>query len=69
MVDIAAVVFTIGYWVSGGNGFAVTPIPDSEGLFSMVLAGGRIDPLPRCTTGAAGVFIAEEAETQRSAEK
>jgi hypothetical protein len=40
VVDIAAVVFTIAYWVSGGEGFAVMPSPYAKGLFSVVLTGG-----------------------------
>jgi hypothetical protein len=40
VADIAAVVFTIGYWVSGGDGFVVTPTPYAAELFTVVLAGG-----------------------------
>lgn len=40
VVDIAAVVFTIAYWISGGDGFAVMPTPYAKGLFSVVLTGG-----------------------------
>jgi hypothetical protein len=33
-------VFTIGYWVCGGDGFVVTPTPYAEDLFTVVLVGG-----------------------------
>ncbi len=41
VVDIAAVVFVIGYWVSDGDGFGVTPTPYADGMFSVVAAGGK----------------------------
>ena len=40
IADIAAVVFTIGYWISGSDGFCVAPTPYAEGLFSVVMVGG-----------------------------
>jgi len=36
LVDIDAVVFAIGYWVSGAPGIAVAPSPDAPGLFSVI---------------------------------
>jgi hypothetical protein len=40
VVDIAAVVFAISYWVSDTDGFVVTPTPYAEGMFSVVPTGG-----------------------------
>ncbi len=44
VVDIAAVVFRIGYWVSDADGLVVTPTPYAKGLFSVVLTGGGPGP-------------------------
>jgi len=40
VVDIDAVVFAIGYWVSGVEGIAAAPSPYAPGLYSMVTGGG-----------------------------
>jgi hypothetical protein len=42
MVDIGAVVFTIGYWVSGANGFAAVPALYAPGLFSVAGVGAAL---------------------------
>ncbi len=40
VVDIAAVVFTIGYWLSDAGGFGAMPTPYADGLYTVVLSGG-----------------------------
>jgi len=40
LLDIASVVFAVGYWISGRDGFGVAPASYAEGMWSVVLTGG-----------------------------
>jgi len=55
MVDIDAVVFAIGYWVSGVDGVAAAPSPYAPGMYNMVTPG----------VGAGSAVVSQRFKTRK----